>query len=218
MNMRSAPCLPFLALGLAAGVLIHPLARAQDGDGLNVRETGVASPWSRWHGRVALSVAEPAFRSLGSASSGLKLRSLSVMGDYYFSASGIGAPGNGFRATSGVMIGNRASWSLADGAALGAGGRSFSLERRDRLSLSGAALPLTEAAAETSAVPYVGLGYTGAWARSGWGFSADLGLMALNPGSAVKLGRVLGGTQSLDDMLRELRLSPVLQLGVSYSF
>jgi len=66
-------------------------------------------------------------------------------------------------------------------------------------------------------VPYFGFGYTGLPSKAGWGFSADLGVMALNPGSAVKLGRVFGG-QNLDDVLRDMRLSPLVQLGVSYSF
>jgi hypothetical protein len=34
----------------------------------------------------------------------------------------------------------------------------------------------------------------------------------------VRLGRVVGGSQSLDDLVRELRLSPVLQFGASYAF
>jgi len=55
-------------------------------------------------------------------------------------------------------------------------------------------------------------------AKGGWGFSADLGLLALNPASAVRFGRSLGAGQSLEDTLREMRLSPVLQLGASYSF
>jgi len=216
MNMCSARSLTLMALCLGPLVLLHSAARAQDGDGLSLPGAARAHDWSHWQGRVALSMAEPGYRSLGAANGGLKLRSLSLMGDFYFAGTNVGAPGQGFRATSGLVIGNRASWSLADGAALGATGRSVLVERRDRLSLSMPALP--DAAADTAAVPYVGVGYTGAWARSGWGFSADLGLMALSPASAVKLGRVPAGPQSLDDMLRDLRLSPVLQLGVSYSF
>jgi hypothetical protein len=42
--------------------------------------------------------------------------------------------------------------------------------------------------------------------------------MALNPRSAVRLGKVFNGTLTLDDTLREMRFSPLLQLGVSYSF
>jgi hypothetical protein len=62
------------------------------------------------------------------------------------------------------------------------------------------------------------LGYTGLSSKGGWGFSADVGVMALSPGSSVKLGRVFSGNQSLDDLLREMRLSPLVQVGVSYSF
>jgi hypothetical protein len=65
-------------------------------------------------------------------------------------------------------------------------------------------------------VPYVGLGYSGLTGRGGWGFAADVGVMALH-GDSVRFGR-LSGAQSLDDLLRDLRLTPVLQLGVSYSF
>jgi hypothetical protein len=54
--------------------------------------------------------------------------------------------------------------------------------------------------------------------RSGWSFSADFGLVALAGGNMVRLGRVVGGSQSLDDLVRELRLSPVLQFGASYAF
>ena len=75
-----------------------------------------------------------------------------------------------------------------------------------------------DSAPEPGAAPYLGIGYTGLSSKGGWGFSADVGVVALSPRSTVKLGRVLGGTQSLDDVLRDMRLSPLLQLGVSYSF
>ena len=42
--------------------------------------------------------------------------------------------------------------------------------------------------------------------------------MALNPGGVVRFGRNLGGGQTLEETLRDMRLSPMLQLGVSYSF
>jgi len=59
----------------------------------------------------------------------------------------------------------------------------------------------------------MGVGYTGLSVRSGWSFSADLGLVAQNPGG-LKLIR----SQSLDDAVREMRLAPLLQFGVSYAF
>ncbi|MFG5407861.1 hypothetical protein ABXN37_06800 [Piscinibacter sakaiensis] len=67
-------------------------------------------------------------------------------------------------------------------------------------------------------MPYLGLGYSAQPARGGWGFSADIGLVAQAPGAVVRLGRVFNGSQTLDDMLREMRLSPLLNVGVSYSF
>ena len=49
--------------------------------------------------------------------------------------------------------------------------------------------------------------------RNGWGFRADLGLAAKNVWAAHSLGN-----QPLDDMVRDMRLTPVLQLGVSYRY
>jgi hypothetical protein len=71
----------------------------------------------------------------------------------------------------------------------------------------------------SQALPYLGLGYSSRWltgptsAATTWGVSADLGLMAASPRSAVRLGQ-----QGLDDTLRELRLAPMLQFGVSYTY
>jgi hypothetical protein len=66
--------------------------------------------------------------------------------------------------------------------------------------------------------PYLGIGYSGMGARgSGWSFNADFGLMALGSSNAVRLGRTASG-QGLDDLVRELRLSPVLLFGASYAF
>ena len=63
-------------------------------------------------------------------------------------------------------------------------------------------------------LPYVGIGYTGLAPRSGWGFSADLGLIAKSPGNSPRIG----GGPSLDDQIRDMRMTPLLQLGVSYAF
>ena len=69
-----------------------------------------------------------------------------------------------------------------------------------------------------SAWPYLGIGYSGNGARGDWGFSADVGLAAQSLGAAVRLGRVLNGGLSIGDALRDLRLQPVVRLGVTYSF
>lgn len=205
---RTTGWLVGLALGAAA-----QWAGAQTGSGLAV--SGDAPGWERWQARIGIDSGTPLWRSdlaRGDAD-GLKVRGLGLIGDYYFARLPLGSHGaGGFRASSGVLLGSGAPlW-----AAQAPGGSSpFSLGRRNLGLLSG--LPGTDATLDGSTVPYVGLGYSGLTGRSGWGFAADLGVMALNGGSAVRFGRLLSG-QSLDDLLRDLRLTPVLQFGVSYSF
>lgn len=180
------------------------------GDGFMPSE---ASLWPRWQGRLALGTLSPATHpdAMNLDSQGLKVGGASLLGDYYFTRElrGMGSA-SGFRATSGVFLGARSSSLLSSTPSANLmSGRAFSVDRRS-VGLWGVPAPVDNA---SDPVPYVGVGYTGLAGRGGWGFSADLGVMALNPGSAVKLGR-----QSLDDSLRDLRLSPMLQLGVSYSF
>jgi hypothetical protein len=78
--------------------------------------------------------------------------------------------------------------------------------------------PYEAAGQGVSALPYVGIGYSDYSLKSGWGFWADIGLVVQNPGSAMGLGRTLSGAQGVDDLMRELQLSPMLQLGVNYAF
>ena len=175
--------------------------------------------WARWQGRVALGLSAPAGRALSLATpgSGLQADRLSVLGDYYFGdVSRARGHAGGFRATSGVIVGTRSPlWSGQ--ASLSASRGLLGVEQRVT-GLLPALASAVDPNAETSAVPYFGLGYTGLSLRSNWSFSADLGMVARSPGSVVKLGRVFTGSQGVDELLRELRLAPMLQLGVSYSF
>ncbi|WP_395698768.1 hypothetical protein [Aquabacterium sp.] len=66
--------------------------------------------------------------------------------------------------------------------------------------------------------PYLGIGYTGGGLRGDWGFSADIGLAAQNPGAATRLGKVFNGGVDLNDALRELRLQPMIRFGMHYTF
>lgn len=64
-------------------------------------------------------------------------------------------------------------------------------------------------------LPYVGLGYNASWPQPGlrglgWALSADVGLLALTPRSAVRLG--------LDGSSGGVRLAPTMQFGLSYGF
>jgi hypothetical protein len=155
--------------------------------------------WSNLQGRISLGTASPGLRidAPGFDTPTLKLSSLSLMADYYLTPSFNQGAAGGLRATSGVLFGPRSSpWS-------GPGsGSQFSIDRRIN--------PTPDGSTDSATSPYVGIGYTGLSVKGGWGFSADVGVLA------GRFGRNLG--QSLDDQVRELRLQPVLQLGVSYSF
>ena len=202
-----------LPIALALALAGHSIpVFAGEANGLTVNEEEFQ--WPRWQGRLSMSSASPAWtRTLGSTNPGLS--GLTLMGDYYLTGSLLGAKRvGGFRATSGVVIGPR---SLA-AANLGAGssGNGFNVDRR----LTGQpsnVLP-GDSSVDAPTLPYVGIGYTGLSPRGGWSFNADVGVVSLSPGNAVKVGRFFGGGQSLDDAVRDMRWSPVLQLGVSYSF
>jgi hypothetical protein len=92
--------------------------------------------------------------------------------------------------------------------------------------IEGTRVPDTASQANQVSVPYAGIGYSTSTsftgerglASSAWSFNIDLGVMALAPRSSVRFGGADPTQTRLDDMLRELRLSPLLQLGVSYSF
>ncbi len=181
-------------------------AIAGQGDGLQWRDDSLS--WTRWQTRLALSQPAPLWRAgfSDSDSQGLKPRSLSVMGDYLFARSlADDGRANVLRATSGLVLGARPTlWAGQPGGQLGFAGS-------DRLPSP------PDARGETGPLPYIGIGYSGLGGRSGWSFSADFGLMALGAGSAVRLGRS-GNYQGVDDLVRELRLTPVLQVGASYAF
>ncbi|URI09451.1 hypothetical protein MW290_28210 [Aquincola tertiaricarbonis] len=192
---RNIPLQHSLALLMATAA-----TAAAAGEGLRVTDTEQA--WPRWHARVG--VIGPTTRADLSLASLPRAQGAQVLGDYYFAGTGFDASrlAGGFRATSGLLLGSRSA-ALSATAMPSAGGLSFT---RSTLDASG------DASAGT--VPYLGVGYTGLSVRGGWGFTADLGLMAL--GGGLRVSRAL--SPSVDDVARELRLMPVLQLGVSYSF
>jgi hypothetical protein len=171
--------------------------------------------WSRWQGRLSLGTPSTPWR-LGADNGAARVGSASLMGDYYFSRSLVGARQlGGFRATSGLIVGPRSLLGSAQGGF--ASGGAFSIGGR---SIGQAPMPLAaDAAADaTTTAPYLGVGYTNLSVRSGWSVNADLGLVAQGSGSGARLGRGLTGGQSLDDAVREMRMTPLLQLGVSYAF
>ena len=207
--------LRWLALSAAA---VAPLAAWAEGDGLSTDADRV--PWARFQGRLSYAATTPLVRSGGTSvdGTGLQVNGLSLMGDVYFGlASGRDkTAAGGFRATSGVMVGARSTlWGTP---ALAPAGGLLNVDRRLFGPTAGSLGYSNDPSNDGGTLPYIGIGYSSPAARSGWSFSADLGLVSLSPGNVVHLGRVFGGGQSLDDVIRDMRLTPVLQLGVSYSF
>ena len=187
-------------------LLAAPAVWAQ-GQGLTFDERAAFGP--RLQARVGLNTsAAPA----DGGSAAWQQQAGVLLGDYYFSQTrlGRGQVSSGFRATSGVLLGQR---SLALGTPALAGPQSTAVTqlRQPRI-----ALPGIESAAEPwAAAPYIGIGWSGASLRGGWGVSADVGVAGRSSGSG---GLRVSAIQSLDDLLRELRISPMVQLGISYAF
>ncbi len=209
-------------LGAAAPVQSAERADLSAATGQGLR-TGQAA-WPRWQGRLAVTsscsdVSGGSYES-GFDSSARSMQSLSLLGDYYFTQQGL-APtspySGGFRASGGLIVGvRRAGHGSILPASLSGLGSGFSAERRS-FSLSAPLAALDGDDSSTHSAPYLGVGYTGLqWLKGsggGWGFSADVGVMALQPRSAVRLGQ-----QTIADTVRGLEISPLLQLGLSYSF
>lgn len=190
------------------------LAAARAQDGLNAVPGHAfaarfdASPLNTPHWQARFGIASPAQADPGARLQGA---SLHLLGDYYwqgFRPARFGLSG-GFRTTSGLLVGERA---LSP--------QPSPIQTRSHLASPSGVRPLRlgEAERETAlAVPYVGVGYSGVSLRGGWGFTADLGLAGTNGG--LQLRRDAPAlSRGVDDILRELRLTPVLQIGASYAF
>jgi hypothetical protein len=195
MRTHSVPAVLAFSCCLAAGT-------AWADGGLTVSADEV--PWPKFQARVSLTTTTPLSTDLTSSST---LQGGRVLGDYYFSSGPLlGSPRltGGFRATSGLLFNSRGASLSLPTVPRGAGTVSLSQQ-----GLSASA----DAPDGSHTVPYVGVGYTGLSVKGGWGFTADVGLMAVGSGSGL---RPRG--QTFDDVVRDLRITPVLQLGLSYSF
>ncbi len=191
-----------------------------DGTGLQAND----SSWfhGRWQARIELSQGATGRRhidpyNLAADTTRSSLRGLAVLRDYYFNGGdppelGL-ATASGLRATGGLVVAPRSAVATASsrrGSAYGASAQGLTGH-----ALAGGWLDPNN---DVIPVPYLGLGYTDLPSRTGWGFRADFGLMAFSPQSAVKFGSALSGAQGIDDLLRDMRLSPLIKIGVSYSF
>lgn len=182
------------ALTLAAGA-------AWTQDGLRAPDE---PPWPRWQTRLERLGPSTALQPTAAADQGGATSGARIFGDYYLFDLGSAIEGfsGGLRATSGLSVGTRAQ---ATGMPPGIGGSG--LGWRDRGGIDSGDLSMTS-------LPYLGIGVTGLSLRGGWGVSADIGLA----GYGLRPARNNLDLNATEEVLRELRLTPVLQLGVSYAF
>lgn len=166
---------------------------------------GDAEPWPKLQARVTVATHQPLLASLYTLGASPGLQGGRILGDYYFSAGASRSAGysGGFRATSGLLL-SPGGISLSQPSV--PAGSTLSVSR---LSLAYPAEPGHELA---QGAAYLGVGYTGLSPKGGWGFTADVGLMA-SGGTGLRLR-----SPGIEEALKDLRLTPVLQLGVSYSF
>lgn len=146
------------------------------------------SAWPRWQWRAQwlLGPTLPAGSLWADARSGQGLR---LAGDYIIYD--LRAPGGGFSAAL------RATGALTLTERVGGPG-----------AVAGSEPGLTTQ-------PFLGLGISGVWPRSGWGLSADLGFGGHGEGLRWRPERQ---GWALDDIVRDLRLAPTLQIGLTYAF
>ena len=206
------------SLIIAAALGICPWASSLAQTGLkNVLQSEVPRPtsWSALQARLSLSTAWYGAGSL----SPKRVSNLSVLGDYYFQRASLKRPVplgiNGFRVTSGLVFG-RVSPPLLFGSGAGLVPTGHQVVRHSMVPP-----PELGQFGDTLPASYLGLGYSSGLFGGGWEFSADVGLLALPDRSRIRLGRGPGGIllgQQFDDVVRELRYTTLLQIGVSYSF
>lgn len=196
------------------------MAQSQDGQGMAWTRADGAPMWPHWEGRIGVVLDHAADNrrssfALGTpAGNGLKLHSAHALSDYYF--------GGGFRATAGLVRGrtNLPWWS---GAGHSSSGLNLMLENWSAADLPSSSSGVLRDDTDRT-VAYVGAGYRGqlneakAYGYGAWHFNADLGLISLNSNNIGRLGRVLQGDQGVDELLRDLRLRPVLKVRVDYAF
>ena len=184
---------------LTSLVFVAATSRAADG----LSPAALDSLWPQWQARVQLQTL-----SLlpSSASRALEVKGGALLGDYLLLQPSFGV----FRATGGVVLGSMGGaplYKVSPGQVLS-------------LSVQGNGLQPTPVAVAESPqpLPYLGLGFVAVPQGSGLTISADFGLVSQSPGSSAELGRALLGNQGVERAFRELRLSPMAQLSVRYSF
>nr|WP_316640894.1 hypothetical protein [uncultured Roseateles sp.] len=200
-----------LTAALSSLLLAGAFTPARAADAQSPKLSLNQADWPRWQGRLQLNTADgDANSAYGERrSSTPRLLSASLLGDYYLTGSLLGSrTSGGLRATSGLLMGPT---SLTLGGLSSPSGLSVN---RQSLNLWG---PGSDSDPNTT-LPYFGIGYTGQSAQGTWGFKADFGLVGVGANNGLRLGRNPSLARSLDDVLRDLRFTPVIQVGLSYAF
>lgn len=178
-----------------------------------IAANGLAVPaaetlWPQWQARITVMTAGASTLSGAWFDSGASPRGVqggAVFGDYIFASPSFGS----FRASGGLMSGSLGGLPLLNANA----------GTRLGVSLTSNSVPAYVPGGEAPAtLPYFGLGFTGATALAGLAITADLGVIAERPSAATGLGRAIFGAQGMERSLREMRLGPVMQVGVRYTF
>ena len=175
-------------------------------------QQGLVSPagdwlWPQLQARITVQTAALAPLALSHASEPATGTARGVQGGGIYGDYVITTPRFGnFRATSGVMLGSYG------------GAPVLNATPTSRLGVT--MLDAGYGAYGTNAdgpatMPYLGLGYSSASLWRSLSLSADIGVVA---GRTAGLGKAVLGSQARETALRDLRLAPVLQLGVQYSF
>lgn len=187
-------------------------AAGTGGGGLALRDSG---PWPNWEGRIGAVIERPvnpvrdSFVLAQPVEGGLRMRSLHFLADHYVEG--------GFRATVGLVSGEagQAWWSSGEHG----GGLNLSLQQLDTL---GSPLGLSRRNVLPQAQAYVGAGYSTRTESIGqattWRFNADFGLLNTDPDSTDRVTGLLQGDRSVGDIVRGLRMRPVVKVSVGYAF
>lgn len=192
-----------LGLGLC---LMAGAAAAGAAEGLVIK--AAETVWPQWQARITVMAANvvptaaPWFDG-GNAARGVQ--GGAIFGDFVFASPSFGS----FRASGGLLSGGLGGLPLLQ---TNAGSRLG-------VALLGSSVSAYVPGSESpSTLPYLGLGFSGATGLSGLAITADLGVTAERPAAAAGLGRALFGNQGMERSLREMRLAPVMQLGLRYTF
>ncbi len=201
-----------LSNGLGNSPMAERGGAGADGNGLALRDNG---PWPNWEGRIGAVIERPvnplrdSFVLAQPVEGGLRVRSLHLLADHYVEG--------GFRATVGLVSGEagQAWWSSGDHG----GGLNLSLQQLDTL---GSPLGLGRRNLLPQAQAYVGAGYSTRSDAFGlgrsWRFNADFGLLNTDPDSTERFTGMLQGDRSFGDMVRGLRMRPVVKVSLGYAF